>query len=272
MDSRPLATLLLTCALLTACAATVDNTGRSFQDLVTGLGAPALLLVGEQHDAIAHQRLQRQLIKALGGEHRLAAVVMEMAEQGKSTAGLNPWASEGEVRQALDWNEHTGWPWPVYGPVVMAAVRQGIPVHGGNLPRQAMRSAMQDASLDQLLAPSALARQEEGIRQGHCGLLPDAQIPSMVRVQIARDQTMARTAGNLVQPGKTVMLIAGQGHVRRDLGVPVHLPGGLSQYIVMARTRADAAPALDLPADTTWTTDAPPARDHCAELKRQLGR
>ena len=28
----------------------------------------------------------------------------------------------------------------------------------------------------------------------------------------------------------------------------------------------------DLPADTTWTTDAPPARDHCAELKRQLGR
>ncbi|WP_374522707.1 ChaN family lipoprotein [Hydrogenophaga sp.] len=272
MAPRTLATALLACALLTACAATVDNAGRSFQDLVTGMGAPALLLVGEQHDAIAHQRLQRQLIKALGGEHRLAAVVMEMAEQGKSTAGLAPSASEAEVRQALDWSEQTGWPWPVYGPVVMSAVRQGIPVHGGNLPRQAMRSAIQDPSLDQLLSPSSLAQQEEGIRQGHCGLLPDSQIPSMVRVQIARDRTLARTAENLVQPGKTVMLIAGQGHVRRDLGVPVHLPAELSQYIVMARTQAEAEHTGDLPADSTWTTDAPPAKDHCAELKRQLGR
>lgn len=272
MAIKTLATVLLACGLLTACAATVDNAGRSLQDLVTSAGSPALLLVGEQHDAIAHQRLQRQLIKTLGHERRLAAVVMEMAEHGKSTAGLDPRASEADVRQALDWTEQTGWPWPVYGPVVMAAVRQGVPVHGGNLPRQAMRSAMQDRSLDGLLAPEALARQEESIRQGHCGLLPDSQIPSMVRVQIARDQTMARTAENLVQPGKTVMLIAGQGHVRRDLGVPVHLPGGLSQYIVMARTHADAAQASELPADTTWTTDAPPAKDHCADLVRQLGR
>lgn len=272
MAPNTLATALLACGLLTACAASVDTSDRAFRDLMSQVGSPALLLVGEQHDAIAHQRLQKQLIKTLGHEGRLAAVVMEMADQGKSTVGLGPNASEAEVRQALDWHEETGWPWPVYGPVVMAAVRLGVPVHGGNLPREVMRSAMQDRSLDGLLAPEALARQEEGIRQGHCGLLPDAQIPSMVRVQIARDQTMARTAGNLVQPGKTVMLIAGQGHVRRDLGVPVHLPGGLSQYIVMARTRADAAPALDLPADTTWTTEAPPPKDHCAELKRQLGR
>lgn len=272
MATKTLATLLLACGLLTACAATVDNSGRSLQELVASAGTPALLLVGEQHDAVAHQRLQRQLINALGREGRLAAVVMEMAEQGKSTAGLGAGASEAEVRQALDWNEQTGWPWPVYGPVVMAAVRLGVPVHGGNLPRQAMRSAMQDRALDGLLAPEALARQEESIRQGHCGLLPDAQIPSMTRIQIARDQTMARTAETLVQPGKTVMLIAGQGHVRRDLGVPVHLPAGLSQYIVMARTHADAAPASELPADTTWTTDAPPAKDHCADLVRQLGR
>lgn len=272
MAPKTLATVLLACGLLTACAATVDNTGRSLQDLITSMGAPALLLVGEQHDAIAHQRLQRQLIKALGQERRLAAVVMEMAEQGKSTRGMSPSASEAEVRQALDWNEQSGWPWPVYGPVVMAAVRQGVPVHGGNLPRQAMRSAMQNASLDRSIAPDALAQQAQGIRQGHCGLLPDSQIPSMVRVQIARDQSLARTAEALAQPGKTVMLIAGQGHVRSDLGVPAHLSAGVSRYIVMARTSADGAQSGDLPADATWTTDAPPAKDHCAELVRQLGR
>jgi hypothetical protein len=52
----------------------------------------------------------------------------------------------------------------------------------------------------------------------------------------------------------------------------VHLPGGLTRHIVMARTVADGSSAGDLPADSTWTTDAPQAKDHCAELKRQLGR
>ena len=272
MAPRTLATCLLACGLLTACAAPTDTTGRSFHELMASVGTPALLLVGEQHDAAPHQRLQRQLVEALAQERRLGAVVMEMAEHGKSTNELGPSASEAEVRQALDWHDRTGWPWPVYGPVVMAAVRRGVPVHGGNLPREAMRSAMQNGSMDSLLAPEALARQGEGIRQGHCGLLPESQIAPMVRIQIARDQTMARTAEGLVQRGKTVMLIAGQAHVRRDLGVPAHLPAGLTRYIVMARTAADGADGSELPADTTWTTDAPPSKDHCAELTRQLGR
>ena len=272
MAPRSFATLLLTCALLTACAAPADATGRPFHDLMARLGAPALLLVGEQHDAADHQALQRRLVETLAQERRLTAVVMEMAEQGNSTASLGTGATETEVRQALGWHDQTGWPWPVYGPVVMAAVRLGVPVHGGNLPRQAMRAAMQDPSLDGLLPPEALARQEEGIRQGHCGLLPDAQIPAMVRVQVARDHAMATTAEGLVQDGKTVMLVAGQGHVRRDLGVPVHLPPDLTRHIVMARAGTNTGEDGDLPADTTWITEALPAKDHCAELKRQLGR
>ena len=272
MAKRTLLTWLLACGLLTACAATVDNSGQSFNDLMTSVGSPAVLLLGEQHDASAHQRLQRQVVKALGRERRLAAVVMEMVEQGKSTMGLGASATEAEVRQALGWDEQTGWPWPSYGQVVMAAVQLGVPVHGGNLPRRAMRSAMQDLSLDRLLTPEALAQQAQGIRQGHCGLLPDAQIPGMVRIQTARDLSLAHTAEALVQPGKTVLLIAGQGHVRRDLGVPAHLSAGLSRHIVMARTSADGGQGSDLPADSTWTTNAPPAKDHCAELVRQLGR
>lgn len=272
MDSRPLATLLLTCALLTACAATADATGRPFRDLMARVGSPDVLLLGEQHDATAHQRLQRQLVQTMGHERRLAAVVMEMAERGVSTTGLGTNASEAEVRQALGWHDKTGWPWPAYGPVVMAAVRLGVPVHGGNLPRQSMRSAMQDHALDGLLPTEARARQGNAIRQGHCDLLPESQVAPMVRIQIARDQSLATTAAALVQEGKTVLLIAGQGHVRQDLGVPVHLPGGLTRHIVMARTVADGGSAGDLPADSTWTTDAPQAKDHCAELKRQLGR
>jgi hypothetical protein len=50
----------------------------------------------------------------------------------------------------------------------------------------------------------------------------------MTRIQIGRDQAMARTAAAAVRPGQTVLLVAGNGHVQRDLGVPLHLPPDLA--------------------------------------------
>lgn len=232
------------------------------------LPAPVLLL-GEQHDAAEHQTLQRDVVQALARRGQLAALVMEMLEQGRSTQGLTSDADEARVRDALGWTEQSGWPWPVYGPVVMAAVRSGAPVIGGNLPRAQMRGAMGNTALDGLVGEAVLQRQRDAIRDSHCGLLPEGQIAPMTRIQLARDQAMAWTAAQAVIPGKTVVLVAGNGHVRRDLGVPLHLPPNVGHAVVMAQagpsTEASAAPA-----DTVWATPALPPRDHCAELKQQM--
>ena len=48
----------------------------------------AVLLLGEQHDAANHQRLQRETVQALASRSQLAALALEMAESGTSTAGL----------------------------------------------------------------------------------------------------------------------------------------------------------------------------------------
>ena len=69
----------------------------------------------------------------------------------------------------------------------------------------------------------------------------------MTRIQLARDDTMARTvvaAGEKAGAGKTVVLVAGNGHVRRDLGVPLYLPKTLAHRVVMAQAGA----ATDSPA------------------------
>jgi uncharacterized iron-regulated protein len=213
-------------------------------------GAQAVLL-GEQHDADLHRRLQRDWVTALARQGTLAALALEMAEQGATTAGLPAMSDETQVRAALQWSTEA-WPWEAYGPVVMAAVRAGVPVLGANLPRARMRAAMQDAALDALLPAAAHAAQREAIRAGHCGLLPEAQIGPMVRVQVARDRAMAETVAGAVQPGRTVLLVAGSGHVDPALGVPLHLPQGV------------AARSVTLPPQ-------PPAKDYCEELKRQLG-
>ena len=208
------------------------------------------LLLGEQHDAPEHQRLHRDVVDALAARGVLAALALEMAQQGASTAGLAPQASEEQVRSALKWNE--GWPWAAYGPAVMAAVRAGVPVVGANLPSEQMRAAMADRSLEDFLPGPLLQAQQESIRLGHCELLPPSQLAPMTRVQIARDRAMAQTLVQLQQPGKTVLLIAGAGHVDPELGVPRYLPAGLERKAVV------------LPEPIG------PRKDYCEDMRRSL--
>lgn len=243
------------------------------RDMQQQLLPTPLLLLGEQHDAAAHQALQAALVQQLGESGTLAALVTEMAEAGDSTAALHPSADENEVRRALRWdNNRQAWPWDAYGPAIMAAVRAGVPVLGGNLPAAGMRAAMAESTLDSALPPKALAAQQDQIREGHCGLLPESQIAPMTRIQMARDQSLARTAISVQQPGKTVLLVAGNQHVRRDLGVPAHLPVGQFYRIAMALPEnLDPATSAEQ-ADLVWRSPALPPRDHCAEFKQQMQR
>lgn len=264
------------CATLVACGSTATHHHAYPAWLAPARQLPAtpLLLLGEQHDAPEHQALQRATVQTLSQRGQLAALVLEMAEQGLQTTGLPRHASETEVRQALQWTDETrsGWPWAVYGPVVMAAVAAGVPVLGGNLPRAQMRGAMADSTLDLRLPPDALAQQRTQIREGHCQLLPEGQIAPMTRIQIARDRSLATVAVSALAPDKTVLLVAGNGHVRRDLGVPRHLPAGLPHHVVMAQAGSNATSPPGHQADTVWNTPPRPPTDHCAALKQQMGR
>lgn len=214
--------------------------------------APAVdvLLLGEQHDAAGHARTHERWVTTLADQGRLAGLALEMAEQGTSTAKLQPTASEQQVQLALRWNR-AAWPWQRYAPAVMAAVRAGVPVAGANLPKDRQRQAMRDDLLDGRLPQPALAAQRQAVREGHCDLVPAEQIPPMARIQIARDVAMAHTVASLARPGKTVVLLAGAGHVRPDVGVPLHLPATLSVRPV------------ELPREET-------GRDYCAELRKQM--
>jgi uncharacterized iron-regulated protein len=230
------------------------------------LPAQAILL-GEQHDAREHQQIESEVVSVLARRGILAAVVIEMAPRGGSTADLRAGATEAEVQKALLWDEGA-WPWPTYSAPVMAAVRAGIPVAGGNLPRSAMRSAMADTRLDTSLSSAALAAQQEAVREGHCGLLPETQIAPMARVQVARDESMAQTVAHWTAPEKTVLLLAGAMHVDRGAGVPLHLPAALHTKVVALRADAgdpDAPPGSQ--SDTAWHTPKAPPKDYCAELR-----
>ena len=92
----------------------------------------------------------------------------------------------------------------------------------------------------------------------------------MTRIQLARDRAMAQTAQEALRPGQTVLLVAGHPHVRRDIGVPQHLPPGQPLRVVVALAGADASAGAA--ADRVWRTAATAPVDHCAELRRQWGQ
>jgi uncharacterized iron-regulated protein len=125
------------------------------------------------------------------------------------------------------------WDWKSYRPFVALALEFDLPVVAANLARaDAMQvairgwSAVFDAKTVQELRLDALPsafrhKQEEAIALGHCNLLPAKMLALRANAQIARDVVMAQSIQPYLDRG--VVLLAGNGHVRRDIGVPFWL-------------------------------------------------
>ena len=232
--------------------------------------AAELLIFGEVHDQPDQQRQVADEVQRLAAAGRLSALVLEMAEAPHTSAGLPRDASAAQVQQALHWR---GWDWSRYAAVVMNAVRAGVPVLGGNLPREQMRAAMGDAALDALLDDATRTLLVDAVRVGHCHLLPAAQEPGMVRIQIGRDRSMAQVAATALgdaPPGSTVLLLAGAMHTSRDRGVPLHLKREMASEPPAMQVVLFSASGDGLVADERRAARFTPQEDHCEGLRQRL--
>ncbi|MNE60075.1 hypothetical protein D3C80_1551990 [compost metagenome] len=119
---------------------------------------------------------------------------------------------------------------------------------------------------DASTAPQVQATLLDDIRESHCGLLPEAQMPAMLAVQQQRDRGMAES---LLAAPTPAVLLAGAFHVRKDLGVPLHLKdlgaGEGNAVLVLAEVGKTVTAES---ADYVWYTAAQPAQDHCAKLRQ----
>lgn len=124
-----------------------------------------------------------------------------------------------------------GWDWPLYEPVLQLALDYSLPLLAANVSRTDVNRIVRNGysaalpqqvikhyRLDQPLPSGLLQLHKRNIAEGHCNLLPDAIAESMVPAQVARDVWMAWVVEQ--QAAKTdVVLLAGNGHVLRDVGV-----------------------------------------------------
>jgi uncharacterized iron-regulated protein len=237
---------------------------------VLTLPASQVVLLGEQHDASEHQALAKLNLALLVRSNRLAALALEMVDEGLNTRGISSQADEATVRNVLKWND-AGWPWQRYGSIVMLAVRAGVPVVGANLPRSEMGAVMKDSQWDSKVPEAVLKETRKSMITSHCGLLPEAQAPGMARIQIARNDRMAQTVKRLMQRDKTVVLLAGNEHVKKDRGVPLMMSADASARVQVIWMHAGPLLSEDpTVADIVWQTPPVPFKDYCADLKRSL--
>lgn len=261
MKSRrifPRLSLTLAAALLASCAA--QSPSR------TSNAPPDVLMLGERHDAPGQMALVADELQRLSERGRLAALAIEMAPAGTSTAALPRDAAATAIRKALAWNDKA-WPWDRYAGPITVAVAAGVPVVGANLPQDQIKTAMEDVSLDAQVSDATRARLATAIREGHCGLMPENRIEPMVRVQIARDRSMAHTLAESTVAGRTAVLLAGSGHTDREQGVLQHLPTQLTVRSIALVAEGDR-PSGHF--DTTWATPMARAGDPCAALALQM--
>jgi uncharacterized iron-regulated protein len=243
------------------------------QELVERLAAAPRVLVGEQHDNPDHHALQLWLLRQLAAQRSQGSLLLEMlnpdqqakvdAAQADSRAGQAP----ADPYQALSWQ--SSWDWSVYGALVTYALRQPYPLLSANLDRaQIMQIYKQRPTLS---GEASTTRQVQAtllddIRESHCGLLPEAQMPAMLAVQQQRDRRMAE---RLLAAPTPALLLAGAFHVRKDLGVPLHLKdlGAGEGNAVLVLAEVGKTVSADS-ADYVWYTAAQPEQDHCAQFRR----
>ncbi|CAG9168240.1 ChaN family lipoprotein [Cupriavidus pinatubonensis] len=211
--------------------------------LSTTFPSNSYILLGEVHD------------NPTGQQQRLAALTRAVEQGWRPAIAMEQFDRERQVDIDRARRERPtdadyliaqagggGWQWTQYRPVVALALQYDLPLLAANLSR-ADAAKIVRGGLDGLftpqqraqlgltgaLPPDLAAAQTAVLDEGHCGNFPKAMLPGMLDAQAARDAVMAATLRPYAARG--AVLIAGNGHVRKDIGVPRWLGDGKGKAI-----------------------------------------
>jgi len=282
--------------LLSACAAPMALVLPQSGDPVLHATTIALrarsaevVYLGEVHDNAHHHAHQRRVLEAMLGAGARPVVAFEMLAADRQAAvdrALEAAGGAAELDAALGWSK-TGWPdFAMYWPLFDLARRSTLRVVAADLDvavarriaREGLSGLPDGARLRSLLPPdpareAAIART---IRTGHCDLLPERHIPTMVESWHARNVSMARRLAEALAQTPQVVVIAGRGH-QAPGGLPAQLealrPGTRQLVVEMLEVGPDEDPRDVLgeaTGDIVWLTPPATRPDQCEELRRRL--
>lgn len=234
-----------------------------------------IVLLGELHDNVHHHRARASLLPQMATEKTTIVAEHLPSERRVSSNGMTL-----NDLEAAGFNRN-GWGWPLHQPLFDLVLGRGYALVGGNLPngfskelmaqgQAAMPLAMARSYEQSVLPAPARAQLEQDLIDGHCGKLPDKYLGPMKLIQRATDISMA----SALLSHRPAVLLAGNGHVRRDYGVPQilsllapSLKISSVGFYENGTDRAELIKSLTGRYDFVWLTDKAERTDPCADFK-----
>lgn len=201
---------------------------------------PVVILLGEVHDNPHHHRLRAALIEDAANpvavpvvEHLPATLQTAVDDFNKSrtVAGRNATA----FFDAVGWSK-LGWPdAAIFAPLYGVLLRQTAPIVAADVPKDRIRklARREPGALDadervrlRLDEPLPAHLQEDLLTEleaSHCGMMPKSAFGGMAAAQNYRDAHIAAAAIDAARKTGAAVILAGNGHVRRDRAVPYYI-------------------------------------------------
>jgi len=191
------------------------------RDLIATIHEADIVLLGEVHDNLFQHRARADLISKI--QNKEFAIVSEHLVSGSEIAYSG---SLLEDLETIGFNKKA-WSWPTHEVLYKKFEEFNLPVFGGDLSKKDInniyegRELSQSDTLTPIIKRSALDSQSKDkllndLVVGHCGVVEEGLLSFMYKVQRYRDASMAYIASKVAP----AIVIAGNGHVRRDYGVP----------------------------------------------------
>lgn len=217
-----------------------------------------IVLLGEVHDNAEQHALRLRAFRAWLAQGARPALLMEAFDRPRqpkidhAVAAISGDATAADADAVIDAGApgRAGWNWDFYKPYVELALRFRLPIVAANVGRDEARGVISDGlaphGFDADIPPALQAAQAAAVEASHCGLIGATLAGKMAAAQIARDQFMAQMVQ--AHQDRGVLLLAGNGHLRNDIGVPYWLSPGVraqTESVGVLEAGDDSAAAYD---------------------------
>ena len=235
------------------------------------LNQPVVLL-GEVHDNAAQHALRLRAFEALLATGARPALALEQFDRQHQAAieharAQSPPPDADALIAAAQGTK--GWDWAFYRPFITLALQHGLPIVAANVGAADARSVMRDGlaahGFVAEVPASVMKAHTEQIVASHCGMVNAQAAGRMALAQVARDQFMAGVLQ--AQAGRGVVMLAGNGHVRTDVGAPRWLGATTRQRSVAIGVLESGDP--DTAYDRWLHTPAQTRPDPCAGMRKK---
>ncbi len=211
----------------------------SLEGITPELAGTRVVLVGETHDRYDHHLNQLEIIRRLHEREVDFAVGLEFFHRpfqqylDQYIAGD---LSELAMLEKTEYYQRWAFDYRMYAPILRYAKAHGIPLVALNLPHEITRQVGREGidSLDpeqSAQIPADMDRSVPGYRERLKAIFeqhpmgPERDFENFVDVQLLWDEGMAESAAAYLEanPGRSLVVLAGSGHVDRRYGIPARI-------------------------------------------------